>query len=63
MFEPDHNPFIKQVNCVNLNMTQTNLTSTHNLFINGLIMLDSRILSNLATLTHWLQPRLASCLK
>ena len=34
--EPD--PFIKRVNRVNPNMTRTRLASTHDLFINELVM-------------------------
>ena len=45
----EHNPFIKQVNHVNLNITQTRLASTHNIFINGLIMSDSQVVSNFVT--------------
>jgi len=39
--EHEHNLFIKRVSRVNLNMTRTHLSSTHDLFINELIMLDS----------------------
>ena len=46
------NPFIKWVSRVNPNMTQIHLTSTHNLFINGLIM------SNLWTVLDFATPTL-----
>ena len=36
--EHEHNPFIKWVNHVNLSMTWICLASTHNIFINGLVM-------------------------
>ena len=39
--EHEHDSFIKRVNRVNPNMTQTSLASTHNLFINGLVMSNS----------------------
>ena len=39
--EYKHNLFIKQVNCVDLNMTQTCLATTYDLFINELAMLGS----------------------
>ena len=45
----EHNPFIKQVNHVNLNITQTRLASTHNIFINGLIMSGSQVVLNFVT--------------
>ena len=44
--EHKHNPFIKQVNCVDLNMTQTCLATTYDLFINGLAMLGSQFVSD-----------------
>ena len=47
--EHKHNPFIKRVNHVNSNMTQIHLVSTHDLFINELVVLDSRVVSNFAT--------------
>ena len=34
----EHNLFIKQVNYVDPNITQTYLTSTHDLFINELVV-------------------------
>ena len=49
--ELEHNPFIKRVNRVNLNMTQTYLISTHDLFTNGLVMLCSQVVSDFATPT------------
>ena len=45
-FEPEHDPFIKWVSCVDLNMTRTHLASTHDLFINGLVMLNSWVMSD-----------------
>ena len=36
--EHEHNPFIKQVSSVDPNMTRTCLASTHNLFINRLVV-------------------------
>ena len=45
--EPD--PFIKQVSCVNPNMTRIHLASTHDLFINGLVVSSSRVVSDFAT--------------
>ena len=36
--EHEHNPFIKRVSRVNPNMTRTRLASTHDLFINGLVV-------------------------
>ena len=36
--EHEPNPFIKRVNRVNPNMTRTRLASTHDLFINELVM-------------------------
>ena len=47
--EHEHDLFIKQVSRVNLNMTQTYLTSTHNLFINKILVLGSRVVSDFAT--------------
>ena len=40
--EHEHGPFIKRVNNVNPNITRICLASTHNLFINGLVMSSSR---------------------
>ena len=52
--EHEHDPFIKQVSNFNLNMTRTRLASTHDLFINGLIMLGLRVVSVFATpTTHY----------
>ena len=51
--EHEHDLFIKRVSHVNPNMTQTRLASTHNLFINGLVVLGSRVVSNFATPTSW----------
>ena len=47
--EYEHDPFIKWVNRVDPNMTQTYLTSTHDLFINRLVVLGSRVVSDFAT--------------
>ena len=47
-FEPEHDPFIKWVSCVGLNMTRTHLASIHDLFINGLVMSNSRVVSDFA---------------
>ena len=44
-----HGPFIKHVSCVNPNMTRTHLASTHDLFINRLVMSSSRVVSDFAT--------------
>ena len=46
--EHEHNSFIKRVSHVDPNMTRTHLASTHNLFINGLVVLGSRIVSDFA---------------
>lgn len=45
-----HDLFIKQVNCVDSNMTRTRLASTYDLFTNGLIMSSLRVVSDFATL-------------
>ena len=49
-----HKPdsYIKHVSRVNLNMTQTYLVSTHDLFISRLVMLGSEVVSDFATLSH-----------
>ena len=44
-----HDSFVKWVSCVNPNMTQTHLASTHDLFINGLVVSGSQVVSNFAT--------------
>ena len=41
MCEPEHDPFIKRVSRVNPNMTRTHLASTHDLFINRLVVSGS----------------------
>ena len=51
MREPEHDPFIKRVTRVDPNMTWTHLTSTHDLFINRLVVSGSRVVSNFATPT------------
>ena len=53
--EHEHDPFIKRVSCVDPNMTQTHLASTYDLFINGLVMSSSRVVSDFATPIHWSQ--------
>ena len=45
----EHDPFINQVSCVDSNMTRTRLVSTHDLFINGLVMLGSWVVSDFVT--------------
>ena len=45
-FEPEHAPFIKWVNYIDLNITRTHLTLTYDLFINGLVMSNSRVVSD-----------------
>ena len=47
--EHKHDSFIKRVSCVNPNMTRTHLVSTRDLFINGLVVLDLRVLLDFAT--------------
>ena len=47
--EHEHNSFIKRVSHVNSNMTRTHLVSTHDLFINELVVLDSQVVSDFAT--------------
>ena len=47
--EHEHDPFIKRVSRVDPNMTQIHLASTHDLFINRLVMLGSRVVSNFVT--------------
>ena len=50
----EYNMFIKQVSRINLNMTQICLASTHNLFINRLIMSGLRVVLDLTTpTTHY----------
>ena len=44
-----HDPFIKRVNRGDPHMTRTYLASTHDLFINRLVVLDLQVMSNLAT--------------
>ena len=48
----EHDPFIKRVSRVDPNMTRTSLASTHDLFINGLVMSGSRIMSDFSTPTN-----------
>ena len=45
----EHNPFIKWVSYVDLNMIRTHLSSTHDLFINGLVVLGLWVMSDFAT--------------
>ena len=47
--EHEHDPFIKRVSRVNPNMTWIHLTSTYDLFINGLVMSGLWVVSNFAT--------------
>lgn len=47
----EHDPFIKQISCVDLNITWTRFASTQDLFINKLIVLISQVASNFATLS------------
>ena len=47
----EHDPFIKWVSCINPNMTQTRLASTHDLFINKLVLSSLRIMLDFATPT------------
>ena len=44
--ECEYNSFIKRVNHVNPYMIQTRLASTHNLFINRLVVLGLWVVSN-----------------
>ena len=44
--ELEHNPFIKWVSYVDPNMTQTHLGSTHDLFINGLVVSSLWVMSD-----------------
>ena len=50
--EYEHEPFIKQVNRVDLNMTWSRLVLTHDLSINGLVVSISQVVLNFAILTH-----------
>ena len=47
--ELEHNPFIKWVSYVDPNMIRTHLGSTHDLFINGLVILSLWVMSDFAT--------------
>lgn len=47
--EHEHDPFIKQVSRVDLNMIPTHLTSIHDLYINELVVSGSRAMSDFAT--------------
>ena len=49
MCEPEHDPFIKRVSRVDPNMTRIHLASTHDLFINRLVVSDSWVVSVIAT--------------
>ena len=49
MCEPEHDPFIKRVSCVDPNITRTYLASTHDLFINELVVSGSRVVLDFAT--------------
>ena len=48
--EYEHNSFIKQASHVDPNMIRTCLVSTHDLFINGLVVSGSQVVSDFATL-------------
>ena len=48
--EYEHDPFIKRVSRVNPNMTQTHFATTHNPFINRLVVLGLQVMSKFATL-------------
>ena len=50
--EHEHDLFIKQVSHVNPNMTRTCLASTHDLFINVLVVSDLRVVLDFATPTR-----------
>ena len=47
--EYEHDSFIKQVSYVNLNTTRTYLVSTHDLFINELVVSSSWVVLDFAT--------------
>ena len=47
--EHKHDPFSKRVSRVDPNMTRIRLASTHDLFINGLVVSGSQIVSDCAT--------------
>ena len=47
--EYEHDSFIKEVSCVNPNTIQTRLASTHDIFINGLVLLSSWVMLDFAT--------------
>ena len=48
-FEHKHDPFIKWISHINPNMTWTRLASTHDLFINKLVISGSQVVSDFAT--------------
>ena len=50
--EHKHNPFINWASCVDSNMTWTYLASTHDLFIDELVVSGLRIVSNFTTLSY-----------
>jgi len=50
--EHEHDPFIKWVSRVDPNMIRTRLASTHDLFVNGLVVSGSWVVSDFATLTR-----------
>ena len=50
--EHEHDLFIKWISHVDLNITWTHLASTHDLFINGLVVSRSQVVSDFATPTH-----------
>lgn len=61
--EPEHDPLIKQVSRVDLNMSRTCLTSTHDLFINRLVVLSLQVVSDFATPIHccFQRPLMVGC--
>ena len=47
----EHDPFIKRISCVDLNITWTRFASTRDLFINEFVMSSLQVVSNFATPT------------
>ena len=54
--EHESDPFIKRINRVNPNMTWTHLASTHDLFINRLVMLDLLVALDLLVVSDFATP-------
>ena len=48
----EHDLFIKRVSCVNPNITRIRLASTHNLFINELVVSGSWVVLDFGTPTY-----------